>query len=45
MPHFTKSSIISLTAVMNNTMTSGTKVVYLDVGEIFGICCINVLLN
>lgn len=34
----TKSSTSSLIAVMNNTMTKGTNVVYLEVGEIPGIC-------
>lgn len=30
--------MISLMAVMRRTITSGTSVVYLEVGEIFGIC-------
>lgn len=34
----TQSSTSSLIAVINNTITKGTKVVYFEVGEIPGIC-------
>jgi hypothetical protein len=35
---FTQSSIHSFMAVINKTIIKGTNVVYLDVGEVPGIC-------